>query len=83
MEKRVKLKPKQLNQLNQIQQQKQQLNQMFQDLNQREASLLEIILEGNEVTEPIKSVKLEVDELVLELQEEPKPKKKKQLTETI
>ncbi len=77
MEKQIKLKPKQLEQIAQIQNQKAQLNKMFSDLNEREAAIISLILEINEVApETVGTVDLKEGNLVLKLQEPKTPKKK-------
>ena len=73
MEQKIKLKPKLLNQFNQIQAQKQQLTNAYNELNSRESILIEIALEAESIaTEEVVSVKLEEDNLILEVKKEEK-----------
>lgn len=70
MEQKIKLKPKLTAQLTQIQIQKQQLTNAYNELNNREAGLIEALLEiENVLQEEVVSVKLEEDTLVLEMKE--------------
>lgn len=46
MEKKIKLRPKQLSAITEIQNQKQQLSKMFQDLNEKESLLVTLIFEA-------------------------------------
>jgi len=76
MEQKIKLKPKLLNQFNQIQAQKQQLTNAYNELNSRESILIEIALEAESiVAEEVVSVKLEEDNLILEVKKEEKEEK--------
>lgn len=76
MEQKIKLKPKLLNQFNQIQAQKQQLTNAYNELNSRESILIEIALEAESIaTEEVVSVKLEEDNLILEVKKEEKEEK--------
>lgn len=79
MEQRIKLRPKQLDQLVQIQTQKQNINKLFQDLNQREGLLVDLIIEEANVVSKVINIKLDKEELVLTLapQNPGKQKKKK------
>ena len=65
---RVKLKPKQLASISQIQQKKNNLKSLFEDLNQQEAVILDLILEDVKVDGVIASAKLEESELILTVQ---------------
>lgn len=65
MEKRIKLRPKQLAAINEIQQQKQQLNKMFQDLNEKESLLITFVFESaDEPVEQASEIKLEGEFIV-------------------
>lgn len=68
----IKLRPKQLTVLSQIQEQKKQLNGLFQELNNKEVMLLELVFEENNINTPVASVKLNGDNLEYELQDEKK-----------
>jgi len=59
MSQKIKLSPKQLSQLSVISSQREQLQKVGQDLNERERSLLELILEAADVTGEVTAVKLE------------------------
>jgi len=66
--KSVQLTDKQFNSISQIQAQKQVLTNQFNDLNQRENTIIELVLEFAGIkAEDVKSVKMEAQSLVLEL----------------
>lgn len=75
---KLKLKPKQLAVLQDVTQQKAQLSKAFQELNQKETLILELIFEENGVQGTITSVKLEQDNLLYELAPAKELKEKKQ-----
>lgn len=92
MEKKIKLRPKQLAAINEIQQQKQQLSKMFQDLNEKESLLISFVFESaDEVVEKASEIKLEgefivfkeVEVKIAEPQKPTKPKKKSVKDESI
>lgn len=72
----IKLKPKQLSTIQEIQQRKAQLNKAFQDLNDQESLLLELIFEASEISGKVSNVKLEKDSIIFDLEEAKKPVKK-------
>ncbi len=81
MEKSIKLRPKQKERIEKIQAQKQQLQKVFQDLNDQETTILELILEENSIIPPVANVKLEGENLIITLQEEKPAKKVKPIKE--
>lgn len=74
MEHKIKLRAKQLTALNNLQSQKKQLSDTFQDLNQKESLIIELLLEENNITNPIASVKLEGEFILIEESETEKSK---------
>jgi len=81
MEKRIKLRPKQLAVINEIQQQKQQLTKMFQDLNEKENLLITFVFESvDELVEQASEIKLDGEYIVFKQlvnQQEPELVKEK------
>lgn len=73
---KIKLKPKQLASITAIQQKKAQLKTMFEDLNQQEGVILELVLEDVKVDGQISGAKLEEDSLILTVSEAKVAKKK-------
>jgi fructose-bisphosphate aldolase class 1 len=68
---KLKLKAKQHAILTDIQVQKQQLSKLFQELNEKEVTLLTVIFESADVNvEKVKNVKLEADYIVYEEEEQ-------------
>ncbi len=49
MEKKIKLRPKQLNAITEIQAKKQQITNLFQELNEKEGLLLNLIFEASDI----------------------------------
>ncbi len=62
---KVKLKPKQLASIQQIQAKKANLQSLFQDLNQQENVILELILEDTTIDGVVSGAKLEEDTLIV------------------
>lgn len=83
MEKKLKLSPKQLLSLQQVQTQKQQLNTLFQDLNQKEGLIVELVLEMSSIdSAKVDNIKLDGEYLTYQDKDEninvkPKEEKKK------
>lgn len=83
MTQKIKLSEKQLAAVIAVQQQRAQLNNMLQDVNQKEALILELIFEMKEVKGEVSALKLEEDHLVFDLTEKTeKVKPKKQADKT-
>lgn len=74
----VKLTPKQTQALSVLQAQKQQLNAAFQELNAKEQTILELILESKNIEGQISNLKLDKDVLTFDVST-PKKKKGKQV----
>lgn len=83
MTQKIKLSEKQLGAIVDVQQKKAQINNMLQELNQKEALILELIFEMKEVKGEVSALKLEEDTLVFDLAEKAeKVKPKKQVDKT-
>lgn len=86
MEKKLKLSPKQLLSLQQVQTQKQQLNTLFQDLNQKEGLIVELVLEMNSIdSTKVDNIKLDGEYLTYQDRTEnvkPKEEKKKKVVKS-
>lgn len=70
----IKLKPKQLAALRNIQSQKAQLQKLFQEFNEKESLVLELIFEENGVIGTPTDVKLLEDSIDYEIKDEVKKK---------
>jgi len=68
MEQKVKLSPKKLEAITVIQNQKAQLNQAMQQLNEKEALIVSMVMEDSALVN-VKSVKIEGDSLVFDIAE--------------
>jgi uncharacterized protein YlxW (UPF0749 family) len=77
MEQVIKLRPKQKEILERIQAKKQEFNKLFQDLNDKESAIIELMLEEAEIVPPVGAVELKGDTLVVTLAD-PQIKKSKQ-----
>lgn len=80
---KIKLKPKQLAALTQLQSEKAQLSKIYQELNQKESLIVELIFEENGIdsVDLISSLKLDAGCLEYELKVEPDKSKKKKRAE--
>lgn len=79
----IKLRPKQVQAIAVIQAQKQQLNAAFQDLNAKETTILELILEEKGYEGEVSNIKIDKDvlsfDMVIKPAESKKGKKGKQV----
>lgn len=64
METKIKLTNKQASILKQTQKEKQELTQKIEQINQKELLVLELVLEGSDITGTVKGVKLNEDNTI-------------------
>jgi len=76
MEQKIKLAEKALANLQNLLTQRAKVNEFLQELNQKEQMLVEVLLEANNITEPITSAKLEEGYLVINTEEKKEKVKK-------